>query len=665
MPRHKPHPPRTSDAAPVDAPAGALDDDAGDEPLPPEAQAILEALEGEERFERKRGKISEASRATSASFRYAHLIEEHYAHDPGFFIWDENRSLDRQNFDYLFYHRAHFTAPVQTWLEIIASKITHVTLDGEDGYFRKAMRNVNWTAHITPMLFGPFRDLDSIVRCGLWSSASNSRRCHKPDLCPLCLWNDHLKVLVHAFGERSGAFARAQAWWLLTLGFTSNPNNSKFVVKDFDPHMPLAGDGDRGYDPFPVELAQQDPLIGYNDARFLGLIVQEALDELYQSGVVDGCRNKLEGAFRLQPGADTRMNMHGHAIANGSETNGGFIAQELYEAMRRGLKKYRRQMWHDYCPDVQVCPIRSAEELEQCIVYTEKVVAVGDIVADAMARPEARNENGTWNQRYVVRLENSLAQLLGEDIPCIFTKFRYDQELLYLRRRKAVGNMTFTDSGTCIGSEPGWHKKVRRTRAKEQKKQREKRRKEQAKAEAQGVLVVGQKRQKRRRKLPRRLKRSLGRTQRRLNGQRREVASAPRPGPGTNLEERDQDQNQAKALEKTRSVATARSGFSALSAPAKPQATRPPRRQFGQVGAMRGHRDRVGVPCRPRQIADAIFTDQTVEKLMRQWEPDWLGRSVEELAERAGAGNGPGANQEKPGQDGPQAGGHGAETLCL
>lgn len=498
-------------AAPVPASADALDADAATHVDPPELKAFIEAFKEEERFCRKQAKIVYTSRAKSSAFKYEHLLEDHYADDPSFFLWDENRSLDRQDFDYLFYHRAHFKPWARTCLEIIASKLTHVTLDGADGYFKKLEKNVGWAAHITPIVFGLCRYMDQLVRCGLWSSASNSRRCHIPDLCPLCLWNDHLKVLVQAFGERSGAFARAQAWWFLTLGFTSNRNNSKWVVEDFDPHVPDPGDGDRGYDPYPVELAQEAPYIGYTDARLLGLIVQEALDELYQSGLVDGYRNKLEGAFRLRPRADARMNLHGHAVANGSETNPDFMAEQLYALMQQGLRKYRRHLRHDHYPDVQVCPVASPQDLEGCVIYSEKIVPVARIVADAMDEPEAKREDGNWNQAYVIGLETKLCQLLNEDIPCVFTKFRYDEELLYLRRRKTVGNMTFNDSGTCIGREPGWHKKARQKKSKDQKEKRQKRRKEQAEAKKEGVLVVEHKRQKRTRRNPRRLRRSLGR----------------------------------------------------------------------------------------------------------------------------------------------------------
>ena len=500
----------------VHVPDDDPDNDAATPVNAPGLKRMLDALDEEERFQGQLVKSSEKSRATSAAHRYEHLLEDHYADDRSFFIWDENRSFDRQDFDFLFYHRSHFKPWARTYLEIIASKLTHESLNGEDGYFNKLEKNVGWAAHITPIVFGTYRYTDNLVRCGLWSSAKNSRRFRKPDLCPLCLWNDHLKVLVEAYCEGSGAFAKAQAWWFLTLGFTSNENNSKWIVKDFDPHIPNPGDGERGYDPYPIQLGPNrhdpmDPWMGYDDARILGLIVQDALDQLYQSHLVDGYRNKLEGAFLLQPQAETRMNLHGHAIANGSETNGDFIAEQLYALMQQGLCKYRRHLWHDYFPDVQVCPLASGADLERCFIYSEKILPVAGIVADAMAKPQARRENGTWDPAYAIGLEISLCQLLNEDFPNVFTKFRYDQELLHLRRRKTVGNMTFSDAGTCIGSEPKWHKKIRQKRAAEQKKKREERRQAQAEAKANGTLVMERKQQQRTRENPRRLKRSLRR----------------------------------------------------------------------------------------------------------------------------------------------------------
>ena len=159
MPTPKRNPPRKAHAAPVHAPAGALDDVAT--PVAsPAAKAALEAFKEEERFQRKQVKVTEKSRAKSAAFRYEHRIEDHYADDPSFFAWNENRSCDRQSFDYLFYHRAHFKPWARTCLEIIASKLTHVTQDDEDGYFNKLERNVGWAAHITPIVLAAYRFMD-------------------------------------------------------------------------------------------------------------------------------------------------------------------------------------------------------------------------------------------------------------------------------------------------------------------------------------------------------------------------------------------------------------------------------------------------------------------------------------------------------------------------
>ena len=129
--------------------------------------------------------------------------------------------------------------------------------------------------------------MDKLIRCGLWVNAKNSRRCHLSHLCPLCHWVDDLKLLVEAYGEESGAFAKARLWSFVTLGFTSNPNNSKWSVKNFelqDPERPgadpelfadadpglLAG-VDRSYNPYPVALGPtrddpSDPWMGYDDA---------------------------------------------------------------------------------------------------------------------------------------------------------------------------------------------------------------------------------------------------------------------------------------------------------------------------------------------------------------------------------------------------------------
>ena len=139
----------------------------------------------EERFYRNHVKSTEKARATSVARRYERVLKHRYAEDPSFFQWDENRSLDRQNFDYLFYHRAHFKPWARTNLEIIASKLTHVTQGGEDGYFNKLQRNVGWTAHITPIVLGAYRYMDQVVRCGIGPAQRTAAAATSPT-CALC-----------------------------------------------------------------------------------------------------------------------------------------------------------------------------------------------------------------------------------------------------------------------------------------------------------------------------------------------------------------------------------------------------------------------------------------------------------------------------------------------
>ncbi len=80
------------------------------------------------------------------------------------------------------------------------------------------------------------------------------------------------------------------------------------------------------------------------------------------------------------------------------------------------------------------------------------------------------------------------------------------------------------------------------------------------------------------------------------------------------------------------------------------------------MGAMHNrHRAYVGVPCddrdtlSQRQVIAAMLTDQTAQKLMGAWQPDWLGQSIEELAGHAEAGDSPGASQEEHDQEDDQA----------
>jgi hypothetical protein len=162
---------------------------------------LLRQIRDEERELAELERATEKGKAKSGAFAYEDELAERYGDDPSFNTWDRNRALDIQDFDYLFWHRERFNERLRTYLEIIATKITHINRDGDDGYFNKLERNVHWTRHITPMLFSQYAYLDNLVRCGIWAHSENSRRCHKTDICPYCLWIDILNVRVEAFGS--------------------------------------------------------------------------------------------------------------------------------------------------------------------------------------------------------------------------------------------------------------------------------------------------------------------------------------------------------------------------------------------------------------------------------------------------------------------------------
>jgi hypothetical protein len=436
-----------------------------------------------------------------------------------FFRWSR-RQYDRQDFDYLLHHRHRLDETIKEHLEIVAAKITHLNKDGSDGYFNKLERNIGWTPYITPIIFSKSRHADSLVRCGLWLNSQNSGRCHKTDYCPNCHWNDILKVLVEAFGSQSGAFGRAPAWSFITCGFTTSQKNSTALGRGLDPEDFQLMRGDHLYDPYPVLIGTHDgtpdcEFVGYNDARMLAVIIQEALDELYQAHYIDGYRNKLEGAFKISAGGAKGANIHGHTIANGSETNMQFLAEDLHASMKRGLQKHARLLNRHYHPNVLVLRIASPEDLQRCIVYTEKIVAVDKIVADAMKQPNATGPDGKPSPEYVRALDESLRELIDDDMENIFTGFWLDRETRFLRRRKTVGNMQFSDDpGFCIGDEPDWNVAKRHKAAHFRKEARAAKRKRDAEL---GIIRV-RKPQKRRRKRPRRLSRSLQRRKQPCDG---------------------------------------------------------------------------------------------------------------------------------------------------
>ena len=474
-----------------------------------EGKRMLRHLKAEGQKANKEAKLHVNARARGSAREYEEILKERYGHDPSFFKYDPNRALNLQDFDYTFCHRGMLADIKQSWLEIAATKLTYVNSDGKNGYFNDLENNVGWTRHITPFIHMPFPDFDKIIRCGLWANAKNSRRCHKGDQCSLCHWVDTLKVLVEAFGTNSGAFAKAPAWYFFTTGFTTNPHNSKAQVKGFDPAQTYADGQDVSYDAFPVPLGDREHEIwqGYDDARVLALILQGAIEKLYHAGFVHGYRHKFEGAYRLGP--CNRMNMHAHCVANSSDTNPQFFADRLFDLIRDGLDRHRSRLTREYHPDVQVNRLANAVELENSIKYSEKIIAIDEIVAEAMSRPEAKLEDGTWNPAHYRNVTWWLYNLVHDDIPNIFQSIRIDREFFNLRRRKTVGNMMFNDNETCIGREPSWHKIKRRKAAKVTRKSREEKKKREAEAVAAGAPLRPRRRQTRTLKNPRRLGRSL------------------------------------------------------------------------------------------------------------------------------------------------------------
>ena len=497
-------------------------DDAADESVPANvlevwSQAererqnrIIRALRREDRWLRAHERDSERMRAQHAARSTEIALRAELKERGEDWAWNSKFALDLQDFPYLFLHRDRFDKKTHEWLEIVNAKITHVGLSGEDGYFNKLQRNIGWTQYIAPIIFTLVSITDKLVRCGLWSHAKNSRRCHQTDFCALCLWNDVLKALVYAFGRHSGAFFRAKAWLFITLGWTINPANAGCRCGDYDPEAIRPHPRDRGYDPYPVVLGLGDddpdlPILGYEDARILGVVMQWAIGELYHRGHINGYHSRLEGEYRLNPGGANRVNFHDHTVGNGDEANGQFIAEKLREFVNEGLALFGRGLSRAYYPDIHVQRITGPEHLQHAFVYGEKIVPIAHAVADALARPEARVADGYYDPRYIAKLKDSLRRLIDDDIPSIFSGARLNEELPRLFRRRTVGNMQFNDNHTCIGPEPDWHVKKRRKAAKLTRESRE-RRKAQEKKKT-GTPVPAKKKYPRRLKGQRRLPR--------------------------------------------------------------------------------------------------------------------------------------------------------------
>ncbi len=499
-------------SAVVDASVDAVDDSAVDdvhevwsEAEPASRNRILRAIKREDRWLNQHEHGSERMRARHAARSTEIALRAALVSRGEDRSWNRRRALGLQDFPYLFLHRERFDDQIREWLEIVNAKVMHIRNDGEEGYFKKLEKNVGWTQYITPIIFSRPEITDKLVRCGLWSHAHNSRRCHQTDFCSLCLWNDVLKALVHAFGRHSGAFWRAKAWFFITLGWTTNPANAKCRCDDYDPDGLRPHARNRGYDPYPVVLGLGDddpdlPFLGYEDARILGVVMQWAIGELYHRGYINGYHSKLEGEYRLNPGGANRVNFHQHTVANGDEDNGQFITEKLREFVYKGWMMFGRdRLTRTYRPDIHVQRITNPDHLHHAIVYSEKVAPIGHAVADALARPEARGADGFLKPGYVTNLIASLARLI-DDIPAIFSGARLNEELPRLYRRRTQGNMKFNDKNTCVGPEPGWHVRKRHRAAKRTRESRQRRRDRQDKLCKAGTPVRPRKKYPRRRK---------------------------------------------------------------------------------------------------------------------------------------------------------------------
>jgi hypothetical protein len=418
---------------------------------------------------------SEQRRAQAVAADYEALLEQRHAGDLGFFTWNSNRSLDFQDFDYQFYHRINFSEAVRTQLEYIAAKISYTRRDGKPGYFNKLERNIGWTRGIAPLVRCRVNNAEKLVRCGLWSSARNSGRCHLPD-CPYCHWVDVLHVKIQSFGADSGTFERMQQADLtatfITLGYTSNQANSKKIGRDFANRDISHLRGSPIYDPYPVRLGLDDDdgdcaFLGYQDAKLLGIITQTAVEKVYKKRLLAGYHFKIEGQFKLVPGGANRVNLHAHIVANGYESP-QTVADALFVEMKTQLYRRRKHLNGKYFADVQVLRLNSAQELARVISYSDKPIPFSRIVEEAMTSPEAKRADGSWDPAYVDMIQTALVYLVNDDIPSMFSG-SMDRLFKCLRRRKSAGNMRFSDRGKCIGDEPNWHRKIRHKRAKWQR----------------------------------------------------------------------------------------------------------------------------------------------------------------------------------------------------
>jgi hypothetical protein len=404
------------------------------------------------------------------------------------------RLKDITDFDFRFRHRHLLSNQSRERLEIIAAKLSWRKKDGRPGFFARMEQNeFDWKSHASVIASIRGQWPDSVIRCGIWTQGNtkkrNSGRCHNQDLCPLCLWIDHLKLIEESFGPESGAFARGKHWFNMHLSVRASRANSCAVGRgltdeDWDIEN-TDGMYSELYESRPVGLSaslDHDVAEGIQTCRFAFLAVQKALNAAYAKGkgILGGYRQKLEVGLSLPP---THALPHGHSVGNGHDENPQYIADLLYEEMDKVLQHYRDELTIPLYPSVRVFSIPSSDDLLRCLKYLEKIIPLNLIVRIAQHQPGAKNPDDTWSVEFLDILETDLLEL-HDQLCDLHGKFRAFDEFYWLQRRRSLGNMRYGHH--FIGMEPDWHAAKRDYIRQQQaaRRQRVKLRKEQEEGEA-------------------------------------------------------------------------------------------------------------------------------------------------------------------------------------
>lgn len=404
---------------------------------------------------------------------------------------------DITDFDFRFRHRHLLSDQSRERLEIIAAKLRWRKKDGGRGFFAQMEHNdFDWKSHASVIASIRGQWADSVIRCGIWTQGNtkkrNSGRCHEHDLCPLCVWIDHLKLIEESFGPELGAFARGKSWFNMHLSVRASRANScalgrGLTDKDWDIENPN-GMYSELYESRPVGLSvslDHDVAEGIQTCRFAFLAVQKALDAAYAKGkgILGGYRQKLEVGLSLPP---THALPHAHSVGNGRDENPQFIADLLYEEMDKVLQHYRDELTIPLYPSVRVFSITSGGDLLRCLKYLEKIIPLNLIVRIAQQQLSAKNPDGTWNMEFLDMLESDLLDL-HDQLCDLRGGFRFFDEFYWVQRRRSLGNMRYGKQ--FIGSEPDWHVAKRDLIRRQQaaRRQRTKLRKHPEEYEAAGV----------------------------------------------------------------------------------------------------------------------------------------------------------------------------------